>query len=53
MFIMRDQQPQPLAGLPDIKLFKRVGISGIKRLPNAKRILTRLCNSGYITEGNY
>jgi hypothetical protein len=50
---MKDQQPQPMADLKDIKLFKRVGIQGIKHLPNAKRILTRLCNSNYITEGTH
>lgn len=53
MFIMKDQQPQPLAGLSDIKIFKQVGIKGILKLGNAKRILTRLCNSNLITEGVY
>ena len=53
MFIMKDQEPQPNAGLDDIKLFKRIGVKGIKKLPNAKRILTRLCNSEIIVEGNY
>tara|TARA_B100001105_G_scaffold113088_1_gene90703 strand:- start:5024 stop:5176 length:153 start_codon:yes stop_codon:yes gene_type:complete len=50
---MKDHEPQPLAGLDDIKLFKRVGIKGIKKLHNAKSILTRLCNSKIIVEGNY
>lgn len=56
MFILKGNSlisPQSVVGLPDLKLFKRVGVSGILKLENAKAILTRLCNSGYIPEGNY
>lgn len=43
----------PVAGYNDVKLLESIGIVGIKNLPNAKAILTRLVNSEYLPTGNY
>tara|TARA_R110002153_G_scaffold109588_4_gene250537 strand:- start:179 stop:352 length:174 start_codon:yes stop_codon:yes gene_type:complete len=43
----------PLACYRDVKLFETIGVQGIKKLKNAKAILTRLVNSNYLPEGNY
>jgi len=50
---MKGSSPQPLANLEDIKALKDLGVLGVKKLDNGKRILTRLVNSGYLSEGYY
>lgn len=55
MFIMKSnfKFASPVAGYKDVKLLKAEGVEGIKLLPNAKAILTRLVNSNYLMEGKY
>lgn len=56
MFIMKGNSSLaaiPCAGYDDVQYLETVGIKGILKLPNAKAILTRLVNSGYLTEGKY
>ncbi len=55
MFIMKSsfKYASPVAGYNDVKLLESIGVEGIKVLPNAEAILTRLVNSDYLPTGQY
>lgn len=55
MFIMKSnaRHAVPLANSKMIALLEEIGASEIAKLPQGKEILTRLVDSGYLTEGNY
>tara|TARA_Y100000310_G_scaffold295862_1_gene327604 strand:- start:38 stop:205 length:168 start_codon:yes stop_codon:yes gene_type:complete len=55
MFIIKNNNSYAitLAGTDDIKLLDQIGSSGIAKLCNGRAILSRLVNSGYISEGIY
>lgn len=55
MFILKDngKHAVALANSNEINLLSVIGASEIAKLVNGKEILTRLVNSGYLTEGNY
>ena len=55
MFIMKSnfKFAAAIAGYNDVKLLESIGVEGIKLLPNAEAVLTRLVNSDYLSEGKY
>lgn len=55
MFILKSngRYAVPLANLKEIALLEEIGEGEIAKLLQGKEILTRLVDSGYLSEGNY
>ena len=55
MFIMKSsfKYASPVAGYNDVKILESIGVEGIKVLPNAEAVLTRLVNGDYLPTGQY